>query len=461
MRSVVAGDNEIMRRRAVVLFVAATLFSTVLATVFGGAGATAQIPADSAEGEVECPEPSPSPSPSETTDVVPTDDPTLPVGETEEECDEDDGDDDDSNNDGDGRDDDDENRPDDPNDPDKDDDDEKNDQGDRHNGSNDRRGDRDGKDKKDKPKRDRREKKVKDGTEKKTGKPSSKKFSATGDFDTDRLELIAAQLRARGVSEDEILERVYSPFIIGGPAAWTNTWGAPRYGPGPIVRTHEGQDVFCKYGDPVLAAEDGEIEFDEGGLGGKVARLYRKDGSYWYYAHLSGWNSNEFETGDQVETGDVIGYCGNSGNALTTPPHVHFGWYKASGRSRDPMGMLVKWLRIAERNAGVAYQRETGRSLDDISQTQSRRLFGDGFAPDISELKVSSEALLAATSSPGAGGMGLADVALQAALAAQEETAYDGEVEVEAEGAGDSHSELVELLESQSETASPDGPSGD
>ena len=280
-------------------------------------------------------------------------------------------------------------------------------------------------------------------------------FSATGEFTTEQLQLVAARLRARGLSDQAILQRVYAPFIIGGPAAWTNTWGAPRYGPGPIVRTHEGQDVFCKYGDPVLASEAGTIEFDDGGLGGRVARLYRKDGSYWYYAHLSGWNTKEFNNGDEVEVGDVIGYCGNSGNAITTPPHVHFGWYQANGDSKDPMGMLVKWLREAERNAGIVSEKVFGKSIAELAQTQSLRRFGDGFAPDISELKVSSEALLAASSSPGAGAFGLAEAALQAALASQTERVYDPTA-LHVEEAGSSESRLAELLGSTSSSASGD-----
>ena len=449
-----------MKRRAVVLFLAACLFSTVLATVFGGSGATAQTPSVDVE-DVICPEPTPTPSPTDTASPEPTVDPTIPSDEAlPEECD--DEDDNNNGNNGGNKGGDDNNKPDRPDGPGND--------GNDRNGGNDgqddkRRGSdkdaRDGRDSKDK-----KAKRSKDKKKKRNDKDSGSfggfgKFDATGEFDTDRLELIAAQLRARGLDEDEILERVYAPFIIGGPAAWTDTWGAPRYGPGPLVRTHEGQDVFCKYGDPVLATEDGEIEFDDGGLGGKVARLYRKDGSYWYYAHLSGWNTKDFENGDRVEAGDVIGFCGNTGNAITTPPHVHFGWYQANGKSRDPMGMLVKWLRIAERNAGVAYEKETGRSIADLDQEGSRRLLGDGFAPDISELKVSSEALLGASSSPGAGGLGLADAALQAALAATGDNG-SSDVEVDTEGAGDDHSELVELLhESQGETAAPGGATGD
>ena len=145
-------------------------------------------------------------------------------------------------------------------------------------------------------------------------------------------------------------ERVpqFAPFIIAGPASWTDTWGAPRSGPGSLARRHEGQDVFCRYGDPVLASERGHVEFDEGGLGGKVARLHRADGSYWYYAHLSAWNTRDVASGDRVGPGDVIGYCGNSGNAIGSPPHVHFGLYGSNGRAINPVTDLVRWLRAAE-----------------------------------------------------------------------------------------------------------------
>ena len=34
--------------------------------------------------------------------------------------------------------------------------------------------------------------------------------------------------------------------------------------------------------------------------------------------------------GDHVERGDVLGRVGNTGNARTTPPHLHFGMYPAA-----------------------------------------------------------------------------------------------------------------------------------
>jgi len=157
-----------------------------------------------------------------------------------------------------------------------------------------------------------------------------------------------------------VRKQVYSPFIVAGRAAWVDTWGAPRYGPGSIVRSHEGQDVFCDYGAPVLASEDGIVEYGIDVLGGQIARLLRPDGSHWYYAHLSDWNTREFSSGDRVESGDIIGYCGNTGNAQSSHPHVHFGLYQPDGTATDPMPMLVEWLHTAEHRALSLLPRVTG-----------------------------------------------------------------------------------------------------
>lgn len=236
-----------------------------------------------------------------------------------------------------------------------------------------------------------------------------------GAFDTTELMEVAARLRAFGWAEEDVIAAVYPPFIVAGYAAWSDTWGAPRYGPGPLVRTHEGQDVFCDMGAPVLAPESGIVTHDVQQLGGLVARVHRDDGSYWYLAHLSDWNTEAFPSGSRVEAGDVIGYCGRSGNAEHTPPHVHFGWYGPDG-VRDPMLVLVTWLRAAEIRAGDLLRRVVGERIARISELETYRRFGDGFAPDRSELPNPVESLWGSGAVPMGGAFGVAQVALQRAL---------------------------------------------
>ena len=65
------------------------------------------------------------------------------------------------------------------------------------------------------------------------------------------------------------------------------------------------------------------------GLGGErlwiSADRANPDGTHYayYYAHLSGYYPGLL-VGSHVKAGDFVGFCGNTGNAATTPPHVHF-----------------------------------------------------------------------------------------------------------------------------------------
>ncbi len=274
-----------------------------------------------------------------------------------------------------------------------------------------------------------------------------------GSHTTDELMTIAAHLRSLGWSAEEVIDRVFPPFIIAGEATWIDTWGVPRYGPGPIVRTHEGQDVFCDFGDPILAPEAGVLSMSAGGLGGITSRVHLSDGSYWYMTHLSDWNTEEFSNGARVAEGDVIGYCGNSGNAETTPPHVHFGWYLPNGKSRDPMRRLIGWLDEAEQRAAGLIAAVEGARQKKLPALTAARRFGDAFAPDRSFLSVAAgESLWASGSVPEAGTFGLAEAALQAALAEQIGARSVLVMPASGEGAGDEllldpDSRLARLLE--------------
>jgi Peptidase family M23 len=127
----------------------------------------------------------------------------------------------------------------------------------------------------------------------------------------------------------------------------------------------------------------GIVTYGEGGLGGIVARLHRPAGGYFYYAHLSATNAETFPDGSTVERGDVLGACGNSGNAITTPPHVHFGWYRSSGVASNPMRRLIAWLERAEEAAAVTVARASGRRVASLGALTSARRFGDGLIPGL------------------------------------------------------------------------------
>lgn len=96
------------------------------------------------------------------------------------------------------------------------------------------------------------------------------------------------------------------------------------------ARRHEGVDIFGNFRMPVLAVSEGTVtRVNENNLGGKVVWMRPKGKDYTlYYAHLDKQIAVE---GQEVKTGDTLGLMGNTGNARTTPTHLHFGIYTANG----------------------------------------------------------------------------------------------------------------------------------
>ena len=120
-----------------------------------------------------------------------------------------------------------------------------------------------------------------------------------------------------------------------------DTWGAPRGG----GRSHEGQDIFAPRGTPVYSATPGYVyRVGTSNLGGQVVWVLGAGGRRYYYAHLDGFG--DVEEGQYVTPDTVLGYVGNTGNAVSTPPHLHFGIYSGSRRTcdrqvHDPLPLLV------------------------------------------------------------------------------------------------------------------------
>jgi murein DD-endopeptidase MepM/ murein hydrolase activator NlpD len=126
---------------------------------------------------------------------------------------------------------------------------------------------------------------------------------------------------------------------VGGSAIWSG-FGAERDGG---RRAHRGVDIFAARGTPVLAAIDGWItRVETTRVGGNVIWMQPLFGNMRvYYAHL---HEQWVEPGDFVTAGQPLGAVGNTGNASTTPPHLHFGVYVRQpgrrGGARDPADFL-------------------------------------------------------------------------------------------------------------------------
>jgi len=157
------------------------------------------------------------------------------------------------------------------------------------------------------------------------------------DVDRDGDLLLRAQpvLGAEGAFRVLAQARASLAFPVAGisPRSVQSRFGDPR---DAGARRHEGIDIFAPRGTSVMAAADGWVTGSTTNrLGGNVVWVWSPArGIRTYYAHL---DRQAVSPGARVHAGEVIGYVGNTGNARTTAPHLHFGVYAAVGGAVDPL----------------------------------------------------------------------------------------------------------------------------
>ncbi|GBD84937.1 muramidase-2 precursor [bacterium BMS3Abin02] len=119
-------------------------------------------------------------------------------------------------------------------------------------------------------------------------------------------------------------------------ATFFNDWGFPRSG----GRFHTGNDLFASRGTPVLAPVGGIVRQVTGSIGGFQVNLLANDGTLYIASHL-----DHFGAAGAVAAGQIIGYVGDSGNAIGSRPHVHFEVHPDSGDAVNPYPVLSKACR--------------------------------------------------------------------------------------------------------------------
>ncbi len=133
-------------------------------------------------------------------------------------------------------------------------------------------------------------------------------------------------------------------FPVIGVVSWTDTFGAPRAGG---RRAHHGQDLPAPKMTPVVAAFDGVvILYCAERAGGHNWLTLRGDNGWTaHYMHLNndtpgtddGLGSQEYafapglKSGDRVVAGQFLGWVGDSGNAESSGPHLHFELWGPEG----------------------------------------------------------------------------------------------------------------------------------
>ena len=130
-------------------------------------------------------------------------------------------------------------------------------------------------------------------------------------------------------------------FPVFGDSSFSDDYGAPR----AVTGWHHGNDIFAATGTPVLAVADGTLSrVGINTLGGNRLWLTDEAGNEFYYAHLSAY-APATVSGARVRAGQVIAFVGNTGQAITTPPHLHFEVHPRGGDSVNPYPYLMAWRR--------------------------------------------------------------------------------------------------------------------
>ena len=143
----------------------------------------------------------------------------------------------------------------------------------------------------------------------------------SGPRTSDQLVDALKPLTDLGVPLDEAMRVGMGRFPIAGRAHFVDDWWFPRFGPG--WRLHEGTDLFAERNTPLRSPATGTVRFSDGGLGGISVYVTQADGTYFYLTHLER-RAAGLKPGQQVVTGDIVGYVGSSGNAAGGSPHLHF-----------------------------------------------------------------------------------------------------------------------------------------
>lgn len=99
-----------------------------------------------------------------------------------------------------------------------------------------------------------------------------------------------------------------------GHSYWQEPWG--------LSGVHKGIDIFAKKGQHVISATDGVVIYSgQFGIGGHVLVILGPKWRLHYYANL---NKSFVKIGNLVGSRYLVAEVGNSGNAQTKVPHLHY-----------------------------------------------------------------------------------------------------------------------------------------
>ena len=187
-------------------------------------------------------------------------------------------------------------------------------------------------------------------------------FTVSSPNNSQGLVDVCSQAPGYGMTLRDCVLASVGPFPIAGLSYWTDDWHACRDG---CTRFHEGLDMFARSGTPLVAIADGFVSQKlVGDLSGISVEITDSGGVQYFYAHLSAWAPG-IQAGDRVQAGQVLGYVGNTGNAIYTPPHLHLE-VQPGGVPVPPKPYVDRWVEIAESRAEEVVAELAGKPVEEI-----------------------------------------------------------------------------------------------
>jgi murein DD-endopeptidase MepM/ murein hydrolase activator NlpD len=194
-------------------------------------------------------------------------------------------------------------------------------------------------------------------------------LTAARQFKVDQLVAEETTVKAEFERVNAILGAISAPDAVSGfvfpvqpPYSFVDTYQADRMNGTQYQHKHQGVDIFAVNGQPIVASKRGIVyKVGQARLGGNRLWLKDEQGNCYYYAHLTAFAEGIYDN-KIVSAGEVLGFVGTTGNAVGTPPHLHYEIHPGCSGPVNPNPLL----RAVQNNSLEQYIIAT------------RPVFGDG-----------------------------------------------------------------------------------
>ena len=163
---------------------------------------------------------------------------------------------------------------------------------------------------------------------------------------TSRRGISSATQRNIDQLDDDEVEAFPIPILLGVAVnQLTKNFGDPRDGGS---RSHEGLDILAPRGAYIVSPTEAVVtRTGTGSSAGKYVYTANPGGETFVYMHLDDI-ADGLSSGDVLEAGDLIGYVGDTGNAVGGVTHLHFE-IREGRRAEDPYSRLTEEFTLKER----------------------------------------------------------------------------------------------------------------